>query len=44
MTFGVGTVTLGLGVLALKVIYYDVEANKEMRLHIEKVVNAASEK
>lgn len=25
-------------------MYYDVEANKEMRLYIEKVVNAAGEK
>jgi hypothetical protein len=30
--------------LVLKVMYYDVEANKEMRLYIEKVVNAAGEK
>lgn len=30
--------------LVLKVMYYDVETNNEMHLHIEKVVNAAGEK
>ena len=30
--------------LVLEVMYYDVEVNKEMRLHIEKVVKAEGEK
>ncbi|KAI5843134.1 hypothetical protein DFP73DRAFT_595723 [Morchella snyderi] len=44
IAFGVEIVTLGAGMLAFKVMDYGVEANKEMRLHIEEVVNTAGEK
>ncbi|KAF8461257.1 hypothetical protein BDZ91DRAFT_851176 [Kalaharituber pfeilii] len=44
ITFGMATVTLGLGMLVLRVMYYDIGANKEIRFHLEKVVTTEGAK
>ncbi|KAF8421607.1 hypothetical protein EV426DRAFT_608367 [Tirmania nivea] len=44
VSFGVGTVILGLGTLTYKVMVYDIAMNSEMKAFIDKAITTSEQK